>query len=971
MTRLELLGPARLVQPSGATSLAWHRPTALIAYLACRPGWVGRDELAAVLHADGGQEPARAYLGRLLSRLKDLGLDAGVEVDPPRLRWSGSSDVRDLLAAVDARRWDEVLRLYRGRLLDGAGALGEAALDAWLDAERERLRTRWRGAVMASIDALGADTDRTNVAPLMQQLAGDDALDEEGTQFLLQRAETEVERQVALAAFDTLQRRMAFELALKPVPVTLQLAERLRSRVIAAEPAVAPAANRRTSEDGELTPFVARSSELRQLEDCLRDSATRLVTLLGVGGVGKTRLARRLRETWQGRAVFVDLTQIETERGLFDALSDAVSLPPAEGAVRTRLGDWLAAHDLLLVLDNFEQLIPFAGAIAELARIAPRVRWLITSRKPLHVSGEQRFELGGLPVSADDGGAATLFLRHAARHGYLPKSGDADAFARIARAVDGSPLAIELAAHWLPALTPAEIATEIERDLGSPRSDAPDRAPGHRSLRAVFDASWLRLAPEAQRALSALSVFHGGFSRQAAAEVAAIDLHRLLEFAGKSLVRREVAHRFALHPLLRQFAAEKLDGETRRRAELRHARHYLAALAARRDLHEGTLDAAAIAAVQADLDNLTIAWHPACDNGELELLEAAFPHLKIFLHQRRRSAAAVELYETALQALPSDHPLRARLETARILAWLNGGDLDPASAALDRLEAARLTLSCRFECATARALLTSLRGDFKAARDAAQAAMAAAEQADDACQKVQALLDLAAMHWTLGDAEVSEQFAQRAIAASEALGANLFLARAQRALSVLRRDQDRFDEARALIEASTRTFEAVGETYDVAYNLRQLSFLMTDRGDFAAQLDYALRALAVYEEIGSKVPVAQTRFAVGFAYKENGDAPQALATLRQTLREAMALDLTALVLRALVELASLIAKVNRGLAIESVLFAIQHPSVRETDRPEFEVHLNELRLAELEVEQAQARLHDRTLATLGELVLTA
>jgi predicted ATPase len=972
VTRLELIGPARLIQDAGATSLTWHRPTALIAYLACQPGWVGSDELAAILRTDGGTEPARAYLQRLVYRLKELRLDEGVEVEPQRLRWVGSSDVRELVAAADERRWGDVMRLYRGRFLDGAGALGEAALDDWLGAERDRVRTRWRVAVMALIDAFESDADRTSVAPLMQQLAEDDPLDEEGTQFLLQRARTELERKVALAAYDTLQRRLTFELALKPVPATRQLADALRTRTLSTGVVATLAKSAGESVDAvELTSFVGREEELGELEKCLRATDTRLVTLLGVDGAGKTRLARRVLQRWQGRAVFVDLAQVDSERGLYDALTDALSLPATDGSPRARLADWLAVHELLLVLDNFEQLLPCSNAVAELARRAPRVRWLITSSDPLDVAAEHRVELAGLPITPGEASAGALFLRHAARHGYVLTEADESAVARIGRAVDGSPLAIELAAHWLPVLTPTEIGDEIERDLGFLQSEALAGAPGHRStLRAVFNGCWQWLQPEAQRALGALSIFHGGFSRQAAAEVAAVGLHRLLELAGKSLVRRESAQRFALHPVLRQFAAEKLDADARRHAELQHARHFLA-LTALRDLREGTFDPAAIAGVQGDFASLVEAWRHACENGEFELLEGAFPHLKTFLHQRRRNAAAVELYDVALAVLPAGHALREPLETARILAWLNGGELEQASVALDALDPASLAPSCRFEYETGRAMLASLRGDFNAACVASDLAMAAAEQADDLRQQAQALLNLASMDWMLGEPDKSERYAERAIAASEALGANLFLARAQRALSVVRRDQDRFDESRALIEASTRAFEAVGETHEFAYNLRQLSFLMTDRDDHAAQLDYALRALAAYLAIGSRVPIAQTRFAVGFAYKENGDRVRALETLRRSLREAIALELTALALRALVELASLIAPVNRALALESVLFSIDHPGVRATDRSEFEVRLRELAPREVEIANARMRLKDRTLATLAEMVLAA
>jgi DNA-binding SARP family transcriptional activator len=333
--RLTLLGAPQLVDASGGRSLPWQRPTALLAYLACQPDWVSRDQLATWLRPEAAEDSARAYLRRLPHRARDLGLAGGLEIEPQRVRWAAGADVRDLAVAAQARDWPRVLALYRGPLLDGAGLAGEAAIDEFFADERERCRTRWRAALCARIDDLHAAGDHAAIAPLMQRLADDDALDEDGVQFLLDRAGSEPERTVALAAFETLQRRLAYEMALRPLPATQALAQSLRDRVFAAAPAEGRVGTAAAIDDGaDLTPFIGRDAEQQAVQAQLA-GAVRMVTLLGPGGVGKTRLARRVLQDWSGATALVDLSDVENEAGLLTALLGGLRVPACPARPRS------------------------------------------------------------------------------------------------------------------------------------------------------------------------------------------------------------------------------------------------------------------------------------------------------------------------------------------------------------------------------------------------------------------------------------------------------------------------------------------------------------------------------------------------------------------------------------------------------------------------------------------------------------
>lgn len=322
--------------------------------------------------------------------------------------------------------------------------------------------------------------------------------------------------------------------------------------------------------------FIGREAELNALEQLLLEDRHRLVTLVGAGGMGKTRLALeiayRLAEQLRHGAAFVALAPLQAAQHLAPALATTLNIPLAGGqAPEEAVQTWLADKELLLVLDNFEHLLADAAAITwvkEVLRQAPAVQLLITSRERLRISGERIFELGGLGQGssgsriAEDSDAVLLFLARAEQiaSDFTLDAANRGAVTRICQLVDGMPLAIELAAAWVRTLAPAEIADEITRNLDFLALADRDTLPRHRSMRAVFDHSWRLLSADEQQALMKLSIFRGGCTRQAATEVAGATLPVLASLIDKSLLYRAAgAHgRYFLHELIGQYAGEYL-----------------------------------------------------------------------------------------------------------------------------------------------------------------------------------------------------------------------------------------------------------------------------------------------------------------------------------------------------------------------------------------------------------------------------
>ena len=370
------------------------------------------------------------------------------------------------------------------------------------------------------------------------------------------------------------------------------------------------------------TSFVGRDSELEAIDRLLEDPGCRLLTLVGPGGAGKTRLAleaaARRVDRYPHGVHFVPLASVVSPDFLAPALAESIQFS-VDGAhcgfsAQEQLLDYLSERSTLLVLDNFEHLVDGSGLLNEVIERAANVELLITSRERLNLQSEWAFDVDGLGLAEDEKGSASavsLFVERATQvepNFALDDAGYSQA-ARICRLVDGMPLGIELAASWVSVLSCAEIADEIEGNidfLATSMRDVPER---HRSLRAAIDHSWRLLTDEQRSAFSRLSVFRGSFDRGAAAAVTGADLRLLSELVAKSLLRRPDFGRFELHELLRQYAADQLRSSPAEEADARerHARHYAAALLERRAALMGPELAVVRDELRGELDNLRAA----------------------------------------------------------------------------------------------------------------------------------------------------------------------------------------------------------------------------------------------------------------------------------------------------------------------------------------------------------------------------
>ena len=409
--------------------------------------------------------------------------------------------------------------------------------------------------------------------------------------------------------------------------------------------------------------FTGRETELRELAEHF-GTATRLVTVTGLAGIGKTALARAFARQafpyFDGAHVVSLSSPNAAPPDLWRRLSEALGVT---GSVE-RLTELLREKALLLIFDNFGNAASLAAScsvIGELLRDCPRVGILVTSRERLGLEGEYVLRLGGLALpqevttlselSRTDAGR--LLLAEARRRAFAPRDEDAPALAELCRQTAGVPLALKLAADWLPSLPLDALVALLRTRLRSPGS-----ALG--AVAAAFDVSLERLEPEARALFSRLGVFGGGFGFGAAATVVGARPETLKRLVDASLLEFG-GRRYGLHPLIGRYLGERFGVTDALRAK--HARYFLDALGAvvSDDPHEKDR---AVETLREDVGNLVAAWNWAVSQGEAALLQTRLPALQRLCDGLSQAQVGLELVDRALLAHASHDPHAAAPQEA-------------------------------------------------------------------------------------------------------------------------------------------------------------------------------------------------------------------------------------------------------------------------------------------------------------------
>jgi len=437
------------------------------------------------------------------------------------------------------------------------------------------------------------------------------------------------------------------------------------------------------------TPFVGREQELSTIAARLADPTCRLLTLLGPGGIGKTRLAIQAAAdhvaSFADGVYFVPLAPVGSPDLLASAIAGALELSfYISEDLSSSLVHFLRDKQMLLVLDNFEHLLDGTGLITEILRAASRVNILATSRERLNVQEEWVFAVDGLSYPPDEStiplesyGAVQLFVQRARQvQALFSLSDNAEAVKIICQQMEGMPLGLELAASWLRVMTCRQIAAQMAGRfdfLSTPLRNVPER---HRSLRNVFEQSWNLLSDAERDVLMRISVFRGGFDLEAAESVADASLPLAAGLVDKSVIRLNADGRYDLHELLRQYAADKLaeTGATSSAAQ-RHLAYFLKLAEQGEKYVFGREQIPWFDRLEVEHDNLRAALEWSVSSGETQMGLRLAAALSWFFSERGHWSEGLAWLEKLLALAPDAPPsLRAKaFHSAGGLAGMSRG----------------------------------------------------------------------------------------------------------------------------------------------------------------------------------------------------------------------------------------------------------------------------------------------------------
>lgn len=833
---------------------------ALLAFLVLHSQSHAREKLAALLWGETTDARARHSLRTTLTALRSsMGSDLlnsehdEVQLNPHFPLWC---DARELMQAWSVTQGKEfapdlslapLLDLYRGELLADF-------YDDWVLPLRETYRSVYLDGLLTLAQDERGQSQYTRAVEYARRVIAADPANERAHQHLMFCYLALGDRSAALAQYQTCASALREELGVEPARETTALYQWIQN----ASTGQTPHAARITNLPLPLTSFVGRTRELVQIKQWLRE--TRLLTLVGAGGSGKTRLAIQAAtdeiDAYPDGVWWVELAPLadtgDAVTGVTQAVAQAVGVQPAQHqSMQDALLQFLQERALLIVLDNCEHLVDACARVtAEILRACPRVRVFATTREGLGITGERIYAVPTLavPPSAERGGdnwLATLLMEYesvslfmerarAVRDGLELNVQNAPAVVQICARLDGIPLALELAAARAQAMSIEQIAARLDDRFQLLTRGSRAALPRQQTLRALIDWSYDLLSETERSLFEQLAVFAGGWTLDAVEQVATFDsknlsvLEPLTRLVEKSLVVFDpsaIPPRYRLLETLREYASEKLVPnagvglEAPRQAELahrRHARYYLAFAEQATALALAQDDLSSWLSLEREQDNLRAALVWSLDNSDSELALQWVSTLGDFWLTRGSAAEGLPLAQRALDASQahSGSPLytRALLMTAR---------------------------------------LADERGEYERAHALYQASLEQRRALGDIAAVVETLSEFSVFSYSRGDRSLARQTALEGLA----------LARnpehSQRRIGLLTHlgrieiGADRYPQARAYLQEALELARAQGSKRGIAQVLHNLGIATYSQGQYFPARDYYLESLALSRELGN------------------------------------------------------------------------------------------------------------------------
>jgi predicted ATPase/DNA-binding SARP family transcriptional activator len=945
---IRLLGAPLIELDGRPIAVDTRKAIALLVYLAVTRQTHQRAALAALLWPDSDQ--ARATLRRTLTALTQAIGKEWIAADRETIGLAWQL-IDEGALWLDIARFDELIdacrgldddaddacqdhtpllsravELYRGEFLAGFTLVDCLEFDDWQVFQAEKYRQTLARALQKLARCHWLQGDSEAAIDTARRWVALDPLHEPAQQALMTLYAQAGQRANALRQYQECVRVLEQDLGVEPQPETTTLYEQIRDPVMANGPErpfppLTPLRPLTPSPRHNLplraTSLVGREKEQQEIQALLDNPDCRLVTVIGPGGIGKTRLALAVAEAQIGHfahgVYFVPLGPVSSTDYLVSTMAEALRFTfyngRQSGQQKGQLLDYLREKEMLLVIDNFEHLLDGAALLSQVLQQAPAIKLLVTSQERLNLQEEWLVEIHGLQCpsgrsleEALQSGAAQLFTQRArqVQPDFTLTDEDFPALIDICRLVGGMPLGIELASAWVRMLSCQEIAEQIKNSLDFLETSLRNVPERHRSLRAVFERSWQILSDEESRVFQQLSVFRGGFQMAAAMRVADAPLSLLLALTDKSLLRRSSDGRFEIPEALHQYAQEKRRQRPQPEVESRHGAYYLALLAQQETDLKGAAQKTALAEISVEIENIRQAWQWGLANGQTEAIDQALLAFFIVCEMQGWVEEGAQICRQAAAQLPGDEGLAAQLTAVEGAFLARLSQYGPAQEALERaLAALRTETAVSAETAVNveivaftlynLGIVAEAAGERPRARELLAEGLALYREQNDQWGMGNVLNALGNVSVMLREPEAARHYYEESLHIRRQIGDQRGVALCYHNLGNVNQSLAQYDAARELYQQSVSIKRELNDRRGVGYTLNNLGYMTSLLEAYDEALSYLEESLATLRDVGDRRGIGYALMNLGNVAHAQAEHEKAAQLYRESLETLQAI----------------------------------------------------------------------------------